>query len=128
MQVLPQAYGGEAAMISIDKAVHARLVKEGLERAQSSPQSEALEHDLVAEGRLTRAGRYVRAFASSPRQPCQPVDASNPSPPSAHTLGQRTFIHAACPTATQHMCTQLSGSSPTDNLAVFPICWWLITQ
>ena len=55
MQVLPQAYGGEAAMIPIEKAVHARSVKEGLQRAQ--PQSEASQHDPVAEGRLTRAGR-----------------------------------------------------------------------
>ena len=57
MQVLPQAYGGEAAMIPIEKAVHARLVREGLERARTSPDSEASEDDPVVEGRLTRAGR-----------------------------------------------------------------------
>lgn len=44
-------------MIPIEKAVHARLVREGLERARSSPDSEASEHDPVMEGRLTRAGR-----------------------------------------------------------------------
>lgn len=44
-------------MIPIEKAVHARLVREGLERARTSPDSEASEDDPVVEGRLTRAGR-----------------------------------------------------------------------
>lgn len=44
-------------MIPIEKAVHARLVREGLERARSSPDSEAAEDAPDAEGRLTRAGR-----------------------------------------------------------------------
>ena len=56
-QVLPQAYGGVAPMIPIERAVHARLVREGLERARSSPESEAAVHAPDAEGRLTRAGR-----------------------------------------------------------------------
>ena len=59
LQVLPQAYGGQAAMIPIEKAVHARLVSH-LERARSSPESEPSEDVPDAEGRLTRAGRYTR--------------------------------------------------------------------
>lgn len=65
-QVLPQAYGGAAAMIPIENAVHARLVREGLERSRTSPDSEASEHAPDAEGRLTRAGRCscLHMFAS----------------------------------------------------------------
>ena len=54
-------------MISIEKAVHARLVREGLERARSSPDSEASEHDPVMEGRLTRAGRCACILCFHPR-------------------------------------------------------------
>ncbi|KAL3144014.1 hypothetical protein ABBQ32_003820 [Trebouxia sp. C0010 RCD-2024] len=60
--VLPQAYGGAAPMIPIENAVHARLVREGLERARSSPDSDAAEDAPDAEGRLTRAGRAVQRW------------------------------------------------------------------
>ena len=61
LQVLPEAYGGEAAMIPIEDAVHARLVQEGLERARSSPKAAAADGAQDAEGRLTRAGRCIHA-------------------------------------------------------------------
>ncbi len=44
-------------MIPIEKAVHARLVREGLERANSSTDSQITEDVQDEEGRLTRAGR-----------------------------------------------------------------------
>ena len=50
-------YGGDAPLIPIEEAVHARLVKEGQERAQKLPASDAAAEATVAEGRLTRAGR-----------------------------------------------------------------------
>lgn len=58
VQVLPQIYGGQAAMVPIEEAVHARLVREGLERARSSADNQTAEEVEDAEGRLTRAGRY----------------------------------------------------------------------
>ena len=57
VKVLPKVYGGEAALVPIEDAVHARLVREGLERASSSADSQAVEDIQDAEGRLTRAGR-----------------------------------------------------------------------
>lgn len=63
--VLPQIYGGEAAMVPIEEAVHARLVKEGVERARSSADNQTAEEVEDAEGRLTRAGRAVQRWASA---------------------------------------------------------------
>lgn len=65
MQVLPQIYGGAAAMVPIEQAVSARLVMEGLQRATSSTDSQTVEDLEDAEGRLTRAGRYARCFDST---------------------------------------------------------------
>ena len=48
-------------MVPIEDAVHARLVREGLERAKSSPQGAASDGAQDAEGRLTRAGRCTHA-------------------------------------------------------------------
>ena len=62
-------YGGEAALVPIEEAVHARLVREGLERASSSADSQAVEDVQDAEGRLTRAGRYCMSLLlTSPRR------------------------------------------------------------
>ena len=58
LKVLPQVYGGEAPLVPIEEAVHARLVKEGLELARSFADNQAAEDIQDAEGRLTRAGRY----------------------------------------------------------------------
>ncbi|DBA67929.1 TPA: hypothetical protein ACH3X2_014131 [Trebouxia sp. C0005] len=63
--VLPQIYGGQAAMVPIEEAVHARLVREGLERARSSADNQTAEEVEDAEGRLTRAGRAVQRWASA---------------------------------------------------------------
>ncbi|DBA77591.1 TPA: hypothetical protein ACH3X1_009392 [Trebouxia sp. C0004] len=63
--VLPQIYGGEAAMVPIEGAVHARLVREGLERARSCADNQTAEEVEDAEGRLTRAGRAVQRWASA---------------------------------------------------------------
>ena len=68
-QVLPQAYGGEAEMIPIETAVHARLVREGLEQAKSAPANAAADGASDSEGRLARAGRCVIV---PPGHPCMP--------------------------------------------------------
>ena len=57
MQVLPRAYGGDATLVPIAAAVHARQVREGLKRARSSADNAVSDDVENAEGRLTRAGR-----------------------------------------------------------------------
>lgn len=118
--VLPQIYGGAAAMVPIEQAVSARLVMEGLQRATSSTDSQTVEDLEDAEGRLTRAGRAMQRWASSTADFTRrhnPVNAVVHSKTLNRLKGWRPFNREGQAVSYRDEATSTKGDTDQDNLS-----------